>query len=184
MDTAHPSDPAGRILSVADRLFFEQGFAATGVNQLIAEAKVAKASFYRHFPAKEDLVVAYLRQRLEGFAQGAEERVARYESAHDGLLGLFDFICEWLKDTDFRGCAFQNAASELPDPESPPRRVVREAKKRQNAMVAELCQKAGRPEVSEEIFLLIEGALSQAAITRSIQPIESARRGAQLLLGF
>ncbi|MCG8456403.1 MAG: TetR/AcrR family transcriptional regulator [Holophagales bacterium] len=182
MDTPPTSDPAERILAVADRLFYEQGFAATGVNQLIAEASVAKASFYRHFPGKEDLVVAYLRHRLDGFVEGARQAVERHRSPRDGILALFDFIDEWLRDTAYRGCAFQNAAAELPDSESSARRVVREAKGRQRELVAELCRKAGCPAASDEIFLLMEGALSQAAITRASWPVEAARRAAQRLL--
>lgn len=182
METSPSSDPAERILAVADRLFYEQGFAATGVNRLIAEASVAKASFYHHFPSKEDLVVAYLRQRLNGFAEGARQRVESHRPARDGILALFDFIDEWLRDTAYRGCAFQNAAAELPDSESAPRRVVREAKRHQRELVGELCQKAGCPAASDEIFLLMEGAISQAAITRASWPVEAALRAAKRLL--
>ena len=182
MDTSPHSNPAERILAVADQLFYEQGIAATGVNQLIAEASVAKASFYRHFPGKEDLVVAYLRQRLSAFEEGMRREVERHPSPRDGLLAIFDFLDDWLQQTAYRGCAFQNAAAEFPELDASPRQVVREAKKRQRELIAELCRQAGCPEVGDEIFLLMEGATSQAAIQNDSWPVRAARRTVQRLL--
>ena len=178
METSYPSNPAERILAVADQLFYEQGIGATGVNQLIDEASVAKASFYRHFPGKEDLVVAYLRHRLNAFAEGIERRVEAAKTPQDRVLALFDFIGDWLRETEYRGCAFQNAAAEFPESDSSPRRLVNEAKKSQQKMITELCQEAGLPSAGDEIFLLIEGAISQAAITQDSWPVDAARRSA------
>ena len=70
MDTViKQQTPKERILKTVDRLFYEQGYLATGINQIIAEAKVAKASFYQHFPSKEALVLEYIEAHNTKFFQ-------------------------------------------------------------------------------------------------------------------
>lgn len=168
--------PAARILRTADRLFYEQGYATTGVNQIVAESEVAKDSFYRHFPKKEDLVVAYLKNRHAAFSEGVARVVAARRSPATKIMGIFDYVGEWLRDTDFRGCAFQNAIAEFPDADSLPRQVVSEVKSEQRAYIAELCAQAGHRDIGEQVFLLLEGAVSQAAIEGSGGPVSEARR--------
>jgi AcrR family transcriptional regulator len=109
-------DPSARILETASRLFYEQGYHATGVNQIIAEAGVAKASFYHHFHSKEELCIAYLHKRHLDWFSWLRREVERYDSAQERLLGLFAFLEEWLPNSNFRGCAFLNIASEFPSP--------------------------------------------------------------------
>ena len=170
----HP--PVARILSTADRLFYEQGFGATGVNQIVVEAEVAKDSFYRHFPSKEDLVVAYLENRHEAFSAELSRSVEARRSPAKRVLALFDSTADWLQATDFRGCAFQNALAEFSNPESAPRQVVRKVKSEQRAYITRLCSEAGHKSIGKQVFLLLEGAISQAAIRRNDKPVCEARR--------
>lgn len=174
--------PLERLLEAADRLFYEQGFGATGINQLIAEANIAKATFYQHFPGKTDLVVAYLESRAEKFNAALEEAIGQLRSPKRRLVGMFEFVAEWLVETDYRGCAFQNAVAEFPDAESPPRRMVREIKDAQRNYIGELCREVGRAELGDEIFLSLEGATIQSSITRATWPIKVAKKSASLRL--
>ncbi len=102
-----------RILDAAFRLFYARGIRAVGVDTIIAESGVAKATFYKHFPAKDDLVVAYL-DRVDGiwFGQLRAAAEAAGEAPADQLVGLFDALSTACRREGYRGCAFINAAAE------------------------------------------------------------------------
>ena len=114
LSTPDAASPARqRILDAAFRLFYARGIRAVGVDTIIAESGVAKATFYKHFPAKDDLVVAYL-DRVDGIWSGqlhaAAEAAGRRPA--DQLVGLFDALATACRREGYRGCAFINAAAE------------------------------------------------------------------------
>jgi AcrR family transcriptional regulator len=102
-----------RILETAFRLFYAHGIRGVGVDRIIAESGVAKATFYKHFPAKDDLVLAYLDRVDEawtGQLKAAAE--AAGPSPADRLVGMFDALASACRREGYRGCAFINAAAE------------------------------------------------------------------------
>lgn len=101
--------PRERILGAASRLFYAHGIKATGVDRILVEAEVAKATFYYHFPAKDDLVRAYLTRRHEQWMREFGERLARRR--RPGLAPVADALGEWFADPDFHGCAFINLST-------------------------------------------------------------------------
>ncbi|MCO1575814.1 TetR/AcrR family transcriptional regulator [Crossiella sp. SN42] len=122
---AKVSAPRERLLATASELFYAEGIQAIGVDRLVKDASVTRATFYRHFPAKEDLVVAYLRAQHEQIRGGVEAAMAGQgpiEAVHTMLGAFAKASC----GPGFRGCAFLNAAAEYPDPRSAVRAVVRE----------------------------------------------------------
>ena len=101
------STPArDRILDTAFRLFYARGIRAVGVDLIIAESGVAKATFYKHFPAKDDLVVAYL-DRVDGIWSGQLRAAAETAGPDpaDQLVGLFDAHRTACPRDGYRGCA-------------------------------------------------------------------------------
>ena len=102
-----------RILETAFRLFYAKGIRAVGVDLIIAESGVAKATFYKHFPAKDDLVVAYL-DKVDGIWSGRtlEAAAAAGPDPAEQLVGLFDALGSACRRDGYRGCAFINAAAE------------------------------------------------------------------------
>ncbi|HEX5198323.1 TetR/AcrR family transcriptional regulator [Paractinoplanes rhizophilus] len=119
-----PSAARQRLLSTATRIFYAEGIHQAGVDRIIAEAKVTRATFYRHFPGKEDLVLTYLREvhRMErGAIQAA---IAAHPSPAGGLLAIADFVARTIQSPGFRGCAFLNAAAEYPDAAHPVHREI------------------------------------------------------------
>ncbi|MEM9292399.1 MAG: TetR/AcrR family transcriptional regulator [Acidobacteriota bacterium] len=174
----HPplqSNPRERILEVAVRLFYEQGYQATGINQIIREASVAKASFYHHFPSKLDLIVAHLERCDDDWFSELTDAIDVYREPHRRVLALVDHVGQWLKQRDYRGCAFLNSLPEFSDPQSRPRQIVREHKLKQRRLVADLCAEAQRPELADRAFLLVEGAISQVAVVGTLQPLDLVR---------
>lgn len=113
-----------RLVGTATALFYGHGIHAVGIDRIIAEAGVAKATFYHHFPTKDALVAAYLtdQSRLQREAMAGLADLA----PRDALLAFFDAVADSTRDPVFRGCQFVNAAAEFPDPGHPVRRVVAE----------------------------------------------------------
>ena len=173
--SAVPEGPRVRLLRVADRLFYRKGYSSTGINELIEEAGIAKASFYQHFSSKTDLIVAYLRNRHEGWFGGLTEIVERHDDVAERVLAVFDWLVEWLRANDFRGCAFLNTIPEFSDASSLPRQIVRKHKQELRTYLTKLCTDAGRPEISDQVFLLLEGAMTQAAVVTDMWPVTTAR---------
>ena len=102
-----------RILLTAHDLFYRDGVRATGIDKVIAEAKVTKVTFYRHFPSKNDLITAYLEYRHDLWMRWFEDAISRYSAEHQGLMVLVPVLKEWFDKPIYRGCAFINSVSEL-----------------------------------------------------------------------
>ena len=118
-----PVSPARRrLLETATRLFYAEGIHAVGIDRIIAEAGVAKATFYKHFPSKDALVVAY----VEEIDRLGREAVAALSarSPRAMIAVIMGRIGEAAVAGDYRGCPFLNAAAEYPDPAGPVRRAV------------------------------------------------------------
>ncbi len=104
-----------RILDSSYELFSRRGIRAVGVDELIERAGVAKASLYRHFPSKDDLVVAFLERREQRWTNGWVEKEARRRGStpEQQLLAIFDAFDEWFRREDFEACSFINVLLEL-----------------------------------------------------------------------
>lgn len=182
-------DSSTKILQTASRLFYEQGYHVTGINQVIAEAGVAKASFYHHFSSKEELCIAYLDKRHEDWFSWLQQEVEQNENDQERLLSLFTFLERWLPNSNFRGCAFLNIASEFPSPDSKIRLLVVDHK---NALQDYITQLVDRLNISPRkkntamlanlIYLLFEGAITKSQIYRSTGSIEAAREAVRQLI--
>jgi AcrR family transcriptional regulator len=120
---APPAEPDARrrILDSAYELFARRGIRAVGVDEIIDQAGVAKATLYRHFPSKDDLVLAFLERREELWTRGWVEGEAkkRGDTAEEQLLAIFDLFDEWFRKDDFEGCSFINVLLETADREHP-----------------------------------------------------------------
>jgi AcrR family transcriptional regulator len=105
-----------RILAAASQLFETNGVRATGVDALIETADVAKATFYRHFASKDDLIVAWLQDpHTRWFDRMRAEVALRTSSPEEVVPALFVAIGDWLEAGDYRGCPYLNTAVEFPD---------------------------------------------------------------------
>ena len=156
--------PRLRILKAARELFYRCGIHAVGVDAIAEAADTNKTTLYRHFESKDELVAECLRELGREFdAAWAEIERAHAGQPKDQLLAWLRFIAEFKLGPSERGCAFANAAVELPDANHPARRVIEEFKSRHRDLTIELCRKAGLrdPELlADELFLLGEGARS------------------------
>jgi AcrR family transcriptional regulator len=120
---AKPSEARERLLATASRLFYAEGINSVGVDRIVSESHVTLATFYRHFPAKQDLVVGYLQAIHDTLAERAAALTDRAQGS-ELVRELGAQVVAEIGRAGFRGCAFINAASEFEDPEGPVRRVV------------------------------------------------------------
>ncbi|HEV7585240.1 MAG TPA: TetR/AcrR family transcriptional regulator [Solirubrobacteraceae bacterium] len=115
-----------RILETAYDLFSHNGIGAVGIDRIIAEAGIAKATLYRHFPSKEELVLAFLELREQRWThewlEAESGRMAH--SPKERLLSVFDALDEWFHRTDFEGCSFIKTLLEVDEPDSPVHRAA------------------------------------------------------------
>lgn len=104
-----------RILDASYELFSRRGIRAVGVNEVIERADVATATLYRHFPSKDELVLAFLALREQRWSKDLIEAGAlgRATSAEDRLLAIFDVLDEWFQREDFEACSFINVLLEM-----------------------------------------------------------------------
>jgi AcrR family transcriptional regulator len=102
--------PARRILVTAHALFYRDGIRATGIDRVIAESGVAKKTFYRYYPAKNDLIVAFLEYRHRNWMTWFEDALRRHGANVDALVPA---LAEWFESDVYRGCAFINAVVEV-----------------------------------------------------------------------
>jgi AcrR family transcriptional regulator len=109
-DLAADLSPAERILVTAHDLFYRDGIRATGIDRVIAESGVAKKTFYRYYPAKNDLIVAFLEYRHRNWMDWFENAVNRHGGNADALVPA---LAEWFGSEIYRGCAFINAVVEV-----------------------------------------------------------------------
>ena len=176
-----------RILETASRLFYKQGYHTTGINRIIAEAGVAKASFYHHFHSKEELCIAYLRKRHHDWFSWLWQEIEQHKSAQERLLSLFTFLEQWLPDCNFRGCAFLNIASEFPSPNNAIRLLVAEHKDALWDCIRQLVKLGISTDENDLalrtdlIYLLFEGAISESQVHRSVRLVQVAREAARRL---
>jgi AcrR family transcriptional regulator len=173
-----------RVLDAAEELFYGRGVQSVGMDEIRGASGVSLKRLYQLFPAKEQLVEAYLerrdgrwRGRLAGFVELRSDPEER-------ILAVYDWLEEWFGEEGFRGCAWINSYGELGATSD---RVVAQVRAHKGAFgdyLAALVAAAGRPAaLAGPLFLLAEGAMVTAGITRSARPAAEAREAARLLLG-
>jgi AcrR family transcriptional regulator len=142
------------MLSTARALFYADGVRGVGIDRIIAESGVAKATFYHHFATKDDLVCAYLEER--SMAERALAERIRLDGTPPAakIMALFDVIGEIGCRPDFRGCAFINAAAEYPDPAHPVRQVIAGHRRWFRELLMDLLTAAGHPDAEPTAAML------------------------------
>jgi AcrR family transcriptional regulator len=154
------------VLEAASARFFRDGITATGIDRVIADAGVAKMTLYGNFASKDELVVAYLKHRDRRYFEHVEEEVAAGDTPLERALAPVRLYRRYLDEPGFHGCAFVNAAAELPRGH-PGHAVIVEHKERMLARWTELIGELdlAEPElVARECFLSLEGAFVHVGI--------------------
>lgn len=154
-----------QLLETAARLFFQNGYRATGVDTIVAESGMGKMTLYRYYPSKDDLIVAYLKDSDALFWNSFDEITKQAATAREKILAFFEGLQHYVTSTDCWGCPFLNLASEYPDADFPGHQVALDHKQSARARFRQLAEEAGarQPEVlADGLFLLMDGAYMAA----------------------
>ncbi len=180
-DSPGPSPSArDRILSVAGRLFYRDGFRAIGIDRVIAEAEVAKATFYKHFPSKDDLIVAWI--------EGSEAQGLKSAPPPDGPQPLTDYALNMIaiaSRPSCLGCTYQVSAAEFSAPDHPAHRAALAVKRRvlEALSLRALAQRLSHPQqAAEAVFLFLEGIWAARRMFGADAPLDNAGLAVQALI--
>ncbi|MCL7370026.1 TetR/AcrR family transcriptional regulator [Streptomyces ardesiacus] len=164
-----PSAARTRLLGTATRIFYAEGIHSVGIDRITAEAQVTRATLYRHFAGKEDLVLAYLDQADRGIREQVAAAVDGTPSAAGQVRAVARSIVDGIRSPGFRGCAFLNAVAEYPDPAHPVHRAVLAHREWFLRTVTELLTRAGEGDAPAEaagrhLVMLRDGAMAAGCL--------------------
>lgn len=175
------------LVDTALNLFSRYGFHATGIDRILSESGVAKMTLYKHFKSKDELILAALRRRDELHRNWFMREVESLATdPRDRLLALFTALEDWFQSDEFSGCCFINATAEYADKDDPIHAAAAEHKRLIRTYVLELAEAAearDAQELTDQLMLLMEGAIVSAQITGETTSAQQARFAAEILIG-
>ena len=177
--------PRERILATASELFYKQGYRATGINEVIKRSGVAKATFYSHFPAKDDLCLAYLEERSAEEKRAFTEQVHSKQTPQAKFLAIMEAILPWMEANDLRGCEYLNTVAEVPDSTSPLRKRGRKHYEWLHNLVQELAKDLIQSDhkrykslnarsLADDYMVTLIGAIALSEVYHDTWPIKNA----------
>lgn len=174
------------LVDTALSLFSRYGFHATGIDRILSESGVAKMTLYKHFKSKDELILAALRRRDELHRNWFMREVERLAGTpRERLLALFDALETWFQSAEFTGCCFINATAEYADKDDPIHVAAAEHKRLIRSYILELAEAAEAKEaveLTDQLMLLMEGAIVSAQVTGNSAPAQQARSAAEVLI--
>ncbi len=169
------------IIQTASYLFYQNGYSLTGINEIIKESGIARATLYNHFKSKEDICIAYLKYKNTNFINDIKEFTLNTPKGKEQLLSLFKFLELFFRSRDFNGCWAINTISEIPKENQKIRAEIQQQKSQFKILIETLVE-SNFPHQSENenrllaghIYLLYEAALSESHLHQEVWPIELA----------
>ncbi|MFC9279564.1 TetR/AcrR family transcriptional regulator [Streptomyces collinus] len=180
------SEARARLLDTATRIFYAEGIHSVGVDRIIAEAQVTRATLYRHFKGKEELILSYLQQADLGIRGQVAALRAQGLSAPHTVRAVSRAIAEGIPSSGFRGCAFLNAAAEYPDPEHPVHQAVLAHRQWFLETVTQLLDDAGcapAEAAGRHFVMLRDGAMAAGCLSDPKPICETFLCGVEGILG-
>lgn len=177
--------PKDKLFQTAARLFYQHGYRATGVDTIAAESGIGKMTLYRHYPSKDDLIVAYLHDSDKDFWNHFEQLTRSAPTPREKLLAFFRGLRDYVNTPDCYGCPFLNVAAEYPETDYPGHQAALEHKQSVRAWFRQLASEAGakNPAVlADQLFLLMDGAYTASRMYGAENPAMYIVEAAQTLI--
>ncbi|GEN69096.1 MULTISPECIES: TetR/AcrR family transcriptional regulator [Chryseobacterium] len=167
------NSPRDRIIETTFDLFVKQGYNSTGINQIISDAGVAKASFYLHFKSKEDLCVEFLKVRHQFWFSELHHFSSQAKDHQSKIISAFDFLIYMNQKENFRGCSFLNILSEIPMDNVKILSVIQSHKADLRNYFLELL---ADDVLSDHMYMLFESSIIESQLFKSNELIEKTKR--------
>jgi AcrR family transcriptional regulator len=181
---APASSARERLLAAADELFYEEGIHTVGIDRIIEQAGVAKATLYSLFGSKDGLIRAYLQARLERRQARTYRMLEPIESPRERVLAVYDVLGSFIAEPDFHGCAFMNAAAES-KPGSAALEAASESRAWTRSLFTDLARDAGAADaehLARQLVQLYDGAITSARLDADTEAAATAQASAAALL--
>jgi AcrR family transcriptional regulator len=183
---APKSTKRDQLLETAWRLFYRDGYHATGIDRILADAGVAKMTLYKHFRSKEELILAVLERRSQLFRESFSRFLeAKKRTPDQRLLGVFEWLLSWIQSKEFRGCFFQKAMAEYQEVQDPIHQAALAHKAAFYGEIRRLVAEAGltrAKELADQLALVVEGAIVNSHAVGSSAPALHAKAAAAALI--
>ena len=183
------SEIKNRIIETASSLFYKNGYNSTGINEIISEAGIAKATLYSHFKSKEDICIAYLRFKDTIFIKDIEGFVSSKPKGKKQILAIFDFLELFFQTSDFNGCWCIKTVSEIPSDNLVIRNEIQKQKNNfiqfiMKLVTDNLVEVKARDinSLSRKIYLLYESAVSESHLHQTNWPIKEAKKLCSIII--
>ena len=173
-----------KIIKTATELFYRQGYHQTGINQIIEESGVAKATFYSNFKSKEELCIAYLRELDRLDTDAIKNLLNSLNNPYERYMAIIKGVKDYVQETNFRGCAFGNIAVEITEPENPIRKEVRLHEDRFRSILKDVVRDLKNSDlgfkrlnvdnVVDTYYLILEGAIVASKNYNDTWPLDRA----------
>lgn len=175
------SKTRSQIIETASELFYNRGFNLTGINEIIHESGIAKATLYNHFKSKEEILIAYLNRMDEILAQNLLAFIGRKSEGDKRIIAVLEFLIQIFNKNDFNGCWCIRTMAEVPRENKRVREKVKENKQKfytiLETIVNEnkpLLNRTKRKLLTSQLYLLYEGAIIESHLLESDWPIKTA----------
>ncbi|WP_434445492.1 TetR/AcrR family transcriptional regulator [Lentzea sp. E54] len=181
------SEARQRLLATATRIFYAEGLHSVGIDRIVAEAKVTRATLYRHFASKDELVVAYLQSVAQLERDLVEKATGSGLPADGALRAIAQSIAAGIESPGFRGCAFLNAAAEYPDRAHPVLRAVLDHREWFLRTITDLfaqTEETSAESAGRHFVMLRDGAMAEGCLTDSTEVGKTFLAGVEGLLRF
>lgn len=171
-----------RILDVSSRLFYEQGYNLTGINQVIEEAEIARGSLYNHFKSKDELLMCYLETVGQTWLTNLGTYLKPIDNPRKKIIALFDHRISLQRDSRFSGCRFIKISAEVNRDQHSVFAFVAAHKKKYKAIIYQLVNEIKVPKhftaetLTETIFLMLEGASAIGATQKDPEHLQEAKK--------
>ncbi len=177
------SEVKHKIIETASNLFYKNGYNSTGINEIITEAGIAKATLYNHFKSKEDICLAYLQFKNTTFLTDIKEFTNSQKVGKLKLLAIFDFLQKFFKNKDFNGCWCIKTISEIPNDNERIRKEIQDQKIQFIKLITTLIiqnlinikEEEQIKSLARKIYLLYEGAVGESHLHQEDWPITEAK---------
>lgn len=175
------SETRNIIIETASELFYKKGYNLTGINEIIKESGIAKATLYSHFKSKEDLLIAYLDSKDTELLKNIKAFCESKPKGDKRLVAVLEFLIPFFQQENFNGCWCIRSVAEVPRKNQKIRSKIKGNKKRFHDFLKQLV-KENKAEISSkkqerlanELYLLYEGAITESHIHGAEWPIDTA----------